>query len=307
MSSTTKRCFPLEAEQSEAAQSWLDLGERTPRKPRLASSVSLLRDSPNGLETYLTYRSSSSPLGTIGFPGGSIEAGDDDGVGWLGPSPAKWAQMLGIEDPQLARRHVVAAIRETFEESGVLLAGPDMGTLVEGPQSLSDDWMRDREAVAAQEQSFAAIMRRRGLCLRTDLIKPLSHWVSPDFAHRRFDTYYFTAAVPVNQTASLLRSKGVWGQWMPASKVIADRESTALGDAVGTVGTAGRTLSELTVPATELMLEKMAKARGCIAYLSHKRPIRLFQPELVERDGALLLEVNLPTAAAAEGAPARER
>lgn len=307
MSSSTRRYFPLAAEQLGAAQSWFDLGEPSPRKPRLASSVSLLRDSPNGLETYLTYRSTNSPLGTIGFPGGSIEAGDDDGIGWLGPSPSKWAQMLGIKDPQLARRHVVAAIRETFEESGVLLAGPDMGTLVEGPQSASDDWMRDRESVAAQEQSFASIMKRRGLCLRTDLIKPLSHWLSPDFAHRRFDTYYFTAAVPVNQAPSVLRSKGVWGQWMPAAKVIAERESAGLGDFVGDASTAGRTLSELTVPATELILEKMAKARSCIAYLSHKRPIRLYQPELVERDGAMLLEVDLPTAAAAEGAPARER
>ncbi|GAB3255914.1 NUDIX hydrolase [Arthrobacter pigmenti] len=307
MSNTTKRRFPLAAEQFGAAQSWLELGERSPRKPRLASSVSLLRDSPNGLETYLTYRSPSSPLGTIGFPGGSVEAGDDDGVGWLGPSPAKWAEVLGVSDPQLARRHVFAAIRETFEESGVLLAGPDMGTLVEAPQSASDDWMRDREAVAAQEQSFASIMKRRGLCLRTDLIKPLSHWLSPDFAHRRFDTYYFTAVVPVNQSTSVLRSKGVWGQWVPAAKVVAERETTALGDAVGEEATTSRTLSDLTVPATELILEKMAKARGCIAYLSHKRPIRLYQPELVERDGAMMLEVDMPTAAAAEGAPARER
>lgn len=305
MPSTTSRYFPLPAEQTDAARSWLEHGERTPRKPRLASSVSLLRDSPSGLETYLTYRSANSPLGTIGFPGGSVEAADDDGVGWLGPSPAKWAQMLGVDDPQLARRHVTAAIRETFEESGVLLAGPDMGNIVE--ETRGDDWMRDRESVAAQEQSFASMMKRRGLCLRTDLIKPLSHWVSPDFAHRRFDTYYFTAAVPINQPTTVLRNKGTWGEWMPAAKVVEERESTSLGDMVGQPNTYGRTLSELTVPATELILEKMAKARVCIAYLSHKRPIRLYQPELVEQDGAMMLKVELPSAAATEGAPARER
>ncbi len=282
----------------------MEQGERTPRKPRLASSVALLRDSPHGLETYLTYRPGSSPLGTIGFPGGSVEAGDDDAVGWLGPAPAKWAQIMGLDDPQLARRYVVAATRETFEESGVLLAGPDAGTLVE--ETRGGDWMRDREAVASQEQSFAAIMRRRGLSLRTDLIKPLAHWLSPDFAHRRFDTQYFTAVVPVNQTTSVLASKGVWGQWLPAAKVISERSETALGDAIGDDNTEGFTLAELTVPATEVILERMAKARGCIAYLSHKRPIRLYQPELVERDGAYLLAVDLPVASA-EGAPARER
>lgn len=304
MSSTTKRYFPLAPEQYGAAQSWTEHGERTPRNPRLASSVALLRDSAQGLETYLSYRSGGSPLGTIGFPGGSVEPGDEDTVGWLGPAPAKWAQMMGLDDPQLARRYVVAAIRETFEESGVLLAGPDAGTLVE--ETRGDDWMRDREAVANQEQSFAGIMRRRGLSLRTDLIKPVAHWLTPDFAHRRFDTHYFTAVVPVNQTTSVLSSKGVWGEWMPASKVIAERLETTLGDAVDVENTRGLTLADLTVPATEVILEKMAKARGCIAYLSHKRPIRLYRPELVVQDGAFMLEVDMPSAMA-EGAPARER
>lgn len=304
MSSTTKREFPLAADQIDAAVSWVAHGERTPRKPRLASSVALLRDRPQGLETYLTYRPGVSPLGVVGFPGGSVETGDDDAIGWLGPAPARWADMMGIDDQQLARRHVVAAIRETFEECGVLLAGPDAATLVE--ETRGDDWMRDREAVAAQERSFADIIGRRGLALRTDLIKPLAHWLTADFAHRRFDTHYFTAAMPVNQSASLLASKGVWGQWVCAARVIADRADTTLGDTIGLENTRGLTLSELTVPPTELILEKMSRARGSIAYLSHKRSIRRHQPELVERDGRLLLEVDVP-AAAPESTPSRDR
>ena len=86
--------------------------------------------------------------------------------------------------------------------------------------------MRAREAVAAQEKSFTELLAKRGLALRTDLLKPLVNWLSPDFAHRRFNTRYFAAAAPVNQEPSLLPSKGVWGRWVSAAELVAAREDT---------------------------------------------------------------------------------
>lgn len=299
-----KRLFPLNADQREAAQAWVDFGERTPSKPRQASSVVLLKDSPSGLQTFLTYRPGGSPLGTVAFPGGTIEAADDDVTDWVGPSPAVWAKSLGTEDIGLAKRHVVAAIREMFEETGILLAGPDASSLVEGISG--PEWMRARESIAAQETTFASLLERYGLALRTDLLKPLSHWTSPDFAHRRFDTRYFAAARPVNQEPSLLESKGVWGRWASAADILADRSTSALGDEIGLRSTQGLALGELVVPGVEIILEKIAAARGCIAYLNHKRPINEYQPKLVDHgDGAFRLEVL--TAPASEGAACRER
>ena len=119
-----QRLFPVPPDQLGAAHSWFEHGERTPRKPRLASSVVLVRDGPAGTETYLGYRSGSSPLGTVAFPGGSLDDADGEPVTWFGPSPAKWAESMGISDHRIAQAHVVAAIRELFEETGVLLAGP---------------------------------------------------------------------------------------------------------------------------------------------------------------------------------------
>jgi 8-oxo-dGTP pyrophosphatase MutT (NUDIX family) len=298
-----KRLFPLLPDQMDAAQAWIDFGARTPSKPRYASSVVLLKDGPAGLQTYLSYRRGVSPLGIVAFPGGSVETTDDDAVDWLGPNPAVWARSMGLTDEVVARRHVVAAIRETFEETGILLAGPDLSSLIEGGQS--PEWMKAREAIASQDASFVEMLRKRGLALRTDLLKPLVNWISPDFAHRRFNTRYFGAAAPVNQEPSPLSSKGVWGRWVAASEVVAGRQDTALGDEIGQPNTVGRTLEELTVPGCEIILEKIAAARGCIAYLNHKRPVVAYQPRLVEQDGALLLEVDV--APASEGAACRER
>ncbi|MHA7268545.1 NUDIX hydrolase [Arthrobacter sp. HLT1-20] len=297
-----KRRFPLSADQREAAQTWVEFGARTPSKPRPASSVVLLKDSPSGLQTFLTYRPGGSPLGAVAFPGGTIEAADDDVTDWVGPSPTQWAKSLGSADIGLAKRHVVAAIRETFEETGILLAGPDASSLVEnisGPE-----WMRARESIAGQETTFAALLERYGLALRTDLLKPLSHWLSPDFAHRRFDTRYFAAATPINQQPSLLTSKGVWGRWASAGDILASRTSTALGDEVAQPLTVGLTLGELVVPGVEIILEKIAAARGCIAYLNHKRPINEYQPRLIGEDPeTFCLEVST----ASEGGACRER
>lgn len=203
-----RRLFPLPPTQYDAAESWVAFGARTPRAARRASSVVLIRDSAAGVETYLGYRPGGSPLGSIAFPGGSIEATDEDEVPWFGPSLSEWAARLGILDHRLVRAHIVCAIRELFEETGVLLAGHDVLSVVENCSS--EDWMAAREAVAGQDKAFESVLSKRGLGLRTDLLRPLSHWVSPGFAHRRFDTWYFAAAMPLRQTPSLLRGKGIW-------------------------------------------------------------------------------------------------
>lgn len=298
MPQLARRLFVLPADLEGAARSWLEHGERTPRAARFASSVVLLRDSPTGLETWLGYRPGSSPLGVLAFPGGSLEASDDDAVGWLGPSPQHWAEQMGTSDVGLARRHVVGAIRELFEETGVLLAGPDLSTTVEGTSS--PERMRAREAVADQVKSFTEVLAKRGLSVRTDLLKPLVNWLSPDFAHRRFNTRYFAATLPMNQQPSLLASKGIWGRWVCVRKVIDGRGTPALGDEVGQENTIGRPLAELLVPGSEIMLEKMAAANGCIAYLSYKRKAHVYQPKLVEEDGRLMLEVEAAKTVAGE-------
>ncbi|GAA1344193.1 hypothetical protein GCM10009611_18970 [Arthrobacter roseus] len=279
----------------------MEHGERTPVKPRLAASVVLVRDTAAGTETYLTYRGGESPLGAVAFPGGSLLPSDEELVDWYGPTPIQWSAYLGIDDHQIARQYVFAAIRELFEETGILLAGSDDSSVLENNRG--PEWMAAREAVAAEDESFASLLKKRALGVRTDLLKPLSRWLSPDFAHRRFNTQYFGAAQPVNQEASLLTSKGIWGAWKCATHIVQNQDTTALGDETGQELAGGLILSEITVPAVPVTLEKIASSKGCIAYLSHKRPLRTFQPELIEQDGEYMLQVQ--TNAGTEGGSAQ--
>jgi 8-oxo-dGTP pyrophosphatase MutT (NUDIX family) len=167
--------------------------------PRDAATVLLLRDRPGGLEVFLLHRRAALAAfgGMTVFPGGRVDPLDAGEVPWSGPDPASWP--LGAS-PELSRALVCAAVREMFEEAGVLLAGPSPGQVVDdvsGP-----DWAAERIALEAHETHLAALLDRRGLVLRADLLRPWANWVTPkEERTRRYDTYFFVGALPKGQRA----------------------------------------------------------------------------------------------------------
>src|SRR5690349_24651184 len=107
-------------------------GSETPAEPRLAATVILMRPGRSGPEVYLLQRQTSMAFagGMCVFPGGGVDPRDfDSDVAWAGPDAATWAHRLGT-DEATAHALVCAAVRETFEESGVLLAGPSADAVV---------------------------------------------------------------------------------------------------------------------------------------------------------------------------------
>ncbi|MDQ1644046.1 MAG: hypothetical protein QOJ50_230 [Cryptosporangiaceae bacterium] len=167
--------------------------------PRDAATVLLLRDGPGGLEVFLLHRRAALAAfgGMTVFPGGRVDPLDAGQVPWSGPDPASWP--LGAS-PELSRALVCAAVREMFEEAGVLLAGPSPGQVVDdvsGP-----DWAAERIALEAHETHLAALLDRRGLLLRADLLRPWAHWITPIQERRRFDTRFFVAALPAGQATA---------------------------------------------------------------------------------------------------------
>jgi 8-oxo-dGTP pyrophosphatase MutT (NUDIX family) len=178
----------------------IEAGRLSPAVPRDAATIMLLRQGA-GVEAYLLRRTAGMDFapGACVFPGGSVDERDaDPEIGWAGPSPADFAGRLGTS-PGHARALVCAAVRETFEEAGVLLAGPSPTALVDDSAALAPD----RHALLEGSMSFGELLGRRGLMLRTDLLTPWARWITPEASPRRFDTWFFAAVLPAGQTAGL--------------------------------------------------------------------------------------------------------
>jgi 8-oxo-dGTP pyrophosphatase MutT (NUDIX family) len=196
---------------------------RDPVAPRPASTVLLLRDTPEGSpEVYLLRRQRTMAFaaGMTVFPGGRVDPGDASiADSWFGPPPEFFAKRLGCSE-DLAAAYVAAAVRETFEESGVLLAGPTGGEVV--GDTTGADWEADRRALEAGELHFADFLHRRGLVLRADLLGPWARWITPEFEPKRYDTCFFVAALPAGQLTRDVTSESDQVAWMrPADAVAA--------------------------------------------------------------------------------------
>jgi 8-oxo-dGTP pyrophosphatase MutT (NUDIX family) len=195
----------------------------TPVEPRHASTVVLLREGdggPGGLEVYLLRRhvDMAFAAGMCVFPGGGVDGRDFDAdIGWVGPGPAEWAKLLDC-DEAFARALVCAAVRETFEESGVLLAGRTSETVV--ADTTSPDWEADRRRLEAREVSFTDFLARRGLLLRTDLLRLWGSWVTPVFEPRRFNARFFVAELPAGQVTRDVSTESVEVVWLPVGEAI---------------------------------------------------------------------------------------
>ena len=204
-------------------------GRSTPAEPRNAATVVLLRDGaaaePGGLDVYFLRRTVDMAFagGMAVFPGGGVDKRDfaasdalseaeHDEVArrWAGPDLAEWSRRLGTGE-ELARALVLAAVRETFEESGVLLAGPSADAIV--GDTTGDDWEADRAALESHELSMSELLARRDLVLRTDLLAPWSCWVTPEFEPRRYRTWFFLATLPEGQATRDVSTESVEVRW----------------------------------------------------------------------------------------------
>jgi 8-oxo-dGTP pyrophosphatase MutT (NUDIX family) len=205
-----------------AARQYAD-GTRTPAEPRAASTVVLLREGdgrPGGLEVYLLRRHVSMEFaaGMRVFPGGGVDLRDAElpSALWAGPTADEWAARMDCTAAE-ATELVCAAVRETFEESGVLLAGT-ADTVV--ADTTGDDWEADRAGLESGALSMTDLLERRELVLRTDLLSVLGGWLTPVFEPRRYRTWFFVAALPDGQVTRDVSSESDKVVWMPVRDAI---------------------------------------------------------------------------------------
>ncbi len=179
---------------------------------RDASTVVLLRDGVAGVEAWLLtrVRQMAFAAGMTVFPGGRVEASDGD-VPWAGTPAGSFADRLGCSD-EAARALVGAAVRETFEETGVLLSTP------------SADLRAARSDVEAGLVGFAELLRAHGLAVGASGVRPWARWITPEGEPRRYDTRFFVAALPPGATAEDLTSESSAAGWVGIRDAIVQYE-----------------------------------------------------------------------------------
>ncbi len=193
--------------------------------PALAATVVLLRPGRTGLEVLLTRRPTSMAFAPDMhvFPGGRVDAADGDprlvARSVLSPSDAA-AGLGGDLPPDVAIATYIAAIREVFEESGVLLADTAT-THARGKDARAISMARS--ALVGGDADLATIAAELDLTLRTDLLVPLSRWVTPPILPRRFDARFFAAALPTGARVTFEGDEVAGHAWMtPAAALDCD-------------------------------------------------------------------------------------
>jgi 8-oxo-dGTP pyrophosphatase MutT (NUDIX family) len=191
---------------------------------RDAATVMLVRDGAHALEVCLLRRHAAAVFvpGAHVFPGGAVDESDRV-VGDL-PGPATRtdddaSRLLGLTRGGLA--YWLAAVRECFEEAGVVLAT----TLDGAPVDLTDPataarFAEHRAALRADERSLADVCRLEGLALTLDAMHYVSHWVTPPGAPRRYDTRFFAASLPAGQVVVPDECEVVDECWLPPAEAL---------------------------------------------------------------------------------------
>jgi 8-oxo-dGTP pyrophosphatase MutT (NUDIX family) len=183
---------------AESAAKFAESGAE-PAVPRLAATVILLRPSAAGFEVYAQRRASTMAFAPnmYAFPGGSVDSSDSDAfIGWAGPPPAAWASRMDLPVGS-AQAVVCAAVRELFEEAGVLLASAGSADLT--GDLTGERWESARADLVARGKSLTGWFGEEGLTLRADLLVPWARWLTPEFEPRRYDTFFFLARLPGDQ------------------------------------------------------------------------------------------------------------
>jgi len=218
---------------------------------REASAVILLRRAPDGFEVFLVRRrkGASFMASAFVFPGGGAETGED------------------------AR---TAAARELFEEAGVLLARHRNGGYVSLAEPADHERLKlDRVRVHDGQETLRAVIEREGLRLALDALILFSHWVTPPIDSRQFDTRFFMARIPPDQTPAHDDTETTHSLWVRPADAIAQSMK-----------------GEITLPpptwSTLRELEPFESVRGALAWARRRTVIRRM-PKAIERDGHRML------------------
>lgn len=242
------------------------------RPPRPAATLVVVRDAPGGLQVLLMCRAERGDhnSGAWVFPGGTLDAADRQWHACCGgATDAAVSERLGL--PEGGLDYCVAAIRECFEESGLLFASRG-GRLVSPHGEEAARLAAWRGPLHRGERSLGELCAEEGLALAVDELAYFSHWLTPLGRAKRFDTRFFVATLPAGQVAEQD------GQEMTGLHWLRPADALARSDSLKLMGPTRATLSALGAFETAEAL--MAHARG-------PRKVSLINPRIGSGSGGL--------------------
>jgi 8-oxo-dGTP pyrophosphatase MutT (NUDIX family) len=192
--------------------------------PRPASTILLLRDSAatkGEIEVFMMVRHYEIDFnsGALVFPGGSVDKNDQEIIASL----ELYAGGEGLDPGALSFR--IAAIRETFEESGILLARPQGSKdLVDAKRAAAIE-AAHRAALCEGKTTFSKVLADNALQLALDELVPYAHWITPEGMPKRFDTWFFLAAAPPEQAGAHDGKESTDSIWLSPREAVAGGES----------------------------------------------------------------------------------
>ena len=245
--------------------------------PRPASTILLLRDnaaSPE-IEVFMMVRHYEIDFnsGALVFPGGSVDKGDNEIIA----RPELYSGAEGLDAADLSFR--IAAIRETFEESGILLARPKRSNALVDANQAQQIEAAHRTALCEGKTTFLNVLADHGMLLALDLLVPYAHWITPEGMPKRFDTWFFLAAAPPEQAGAHDGKESTDSIWVSPRDALAGGES-------------GR--FKLPFPTTRNLI-RLGKQPGVKAALEDSRgkPIVTVMPVMTKLNGGRQLRIPL--------------
>jgi 8-oxo-dGTP pyrophosphatase MutT (NUDIX family) len=192
-------------------------------KPRLASTVLLLRDSKTAkeIEVFMMVRHHQIEFnsGALVFPGGSVDKNDMD----IAAEPELYSGGEGLDADALGFR--IAAIRETFEESGILLARPRGSKALVDAKRATEIEAAYRADLNDRKTTFLRALTDSGLQLALDALMPYAHWITPEGMPKRFDTWFYLAAAPPDQLGAHDGKESTDSIWVSPREALAGGET----------------------------------------------------------------------------------
>ncbi|MCP5056745.1 MAG: NUDIX hydrolase [bacterium] len=193
--------------------------------PKAAATVMLVRDGDEGVEAFMMERSAFGMFGGLWvFPGGKVDAADAGPAATaLCRGPGSLEANLTLNVPAGGLAYWVAAVRECFEEAGLLLATREDERLLE----LRDPAVRKRLGAdrarlnGGEKGALEDLCAREGLALATDRLAYVAHWITPMDSPNRYDTRFFVALAPEHQEAIHDGHEAVHSEWIRPEDALA--------------------------------------------------------------------------------------